>query len=238
MDDPQHDSRGSYSSYSESPAQTRHLSFRTTTRSAAGLHERLLFSAIPLAQPMPSFMWWTTYFLLYSTDHFLQEFIQTWHEELCQRGTVISVNIFVSDQHLCVPIAFDSGKETVGTDWQTFEALHMWYSLMRVKRGLSEIILPRRLVRVDKVGVSERGRLVRLDTYDPRSFVVELKALSASVTALKLSVLVGLGQAKLRTWWSGGLLVHVNHIKPKPWSQTPVPRVWSLSAPETLLLYH
>ena len=54
-------------------------------------------------QPLLSFAWWTTYFLFYSTDRFLQEFIQTWHEELSQRGTVVWLNIFVSDQQLYVP---------------------------------------------------------------------------------------------------------------------------------------
>jgi hypothetical protein len=189
-------------------------------------------------QPMLSFIWWTSYFLLQSTDQFLQEFIQTWHEELSERGTVVWVNIFVSDQHLCVPISFESGKEIVGTDRQTFEALHMWYSLMRVKRGVSEIILPRRLVRVDKVGVRKPRLVARFNTYDQCSSVAVFKAPSALGTAFKLTDLVEMGQVKLQIWWNGGQLVYVNDIRLKLWSQTPVPRAWNLSGPGTPLLYH
>lgn len=107
-----------------------------------------------LLQPLLSYLWWMTYFSMYTTDKFQQDYIQAWCDKLSRKGPVVWVYIFNNDQSLCVPILFDPKDELTGNDRQTFEHLRMWYCLMRSKRGLSEIILPRRLIRVDKVGVS------------------------------------------------------------------------------------
>ena len=87
------------------------------------------------------------------TEWFQPDYLQAWRDKLAREGPVIWVHIFMNRDSLCVPISFDPTSPDIGTDRRTFEALRMWYSFMCVKRGLSEIILPRRLMRIYKVEV-------------------------------------------------------------------------------------
>ena len=101
-----------------------------------------------------SVLWWLSYMLLYDLDMFETDYLQAWHDRHAREGPVVWVNIFIGDESMCVPLLFDRSISRIGNDRQTFENLRMWYSLLRVKRGIGEVILPKRLVRIDQVGVS------------------------------------------------------------------------------------
>ena len=66
---------------------------------------------------------------------------------------MVHVTIFVGDNAISVPIMFDKDKPARNSDAKTFQQLLMWYSWMQYKGGFGEVIIPRRLVRVDKVSV-------------------------------------------------------------------------------------
>ena len=99
------------------------------------------------------FCWWTQYFLLYSLDIFEEDYLRAWYDRLHREGAVVWVNIFLGSDVLCVPLSFDKTDDSIGTDRQTFESLRMWYSWLQVRRGFSEVLIPKRLVRVDRVSV-------------------------------------------------------------------------------------
>jgi hypothetical protein len=61
------------------------------------------------------------------------------------RGLVL---IFVENEHLDIPILSDNMIDSA-----LLEQLRMFYRYLKVKRGLVELIIPRRLVRIDCVKV-------------------------------------------------------------------------------------
>ncbi|KAK1031552.1 hypothetical protein LTS16_017970 [Friedmanniomyces endolithicus] len=86
-------------------------------------------------------------------ETFTQDYLQAWHDTLEARGKVVMINVLIGRNTLCVPILFDPNNSRIGSDQETFTMLRMWYCLMQLRRGFSELILPRRLVRVDQVEV-------------------------------------------------------------------------------------
>jgi hypothetical protein len=50
-------------------------------------------------------------------------------------------------------VLFNKNDPTKNSDAETFRQLLMWYCWMQYKGGIGEVILPRKLVRVDKVQV-------------------------------------------------------------------------------------
>jgi hypothetical protein len=87
---------------------------------------------------------------------FEADYAQAWRETLQTEGGALDLQIFVGRDALSVPVLFNkevNGNVTAGNDRQTLEQLSMWYNWMQYKRGFGERILPRRLIRINKVGV-------------------------------------------------------------------------------------
>lgn len=80
-------------------------------------------------------------------------YVEAWRKRLAQQGAVVNVNIFVGSKAMSVPLLYDPENSGIGTDRQTFEMLRMWYSWMQFRRGSGEVILPRKLKRIDRVKV-------------------------------------------------------------------------------------
>lgn len=96
---------------------------------------------------------------LYGTglEVFETDYLHAWTEELKRTANgsdeVVIINIFVGKESMSVPVLFNKGDKTKNSDAETFKQLLMWYSWIQYKGGFGELILPRRLVRVDKVRV-------------------------------------------------------------------------------------
>lgn len=87
--------------------------------------------------------WWLYYYAFATVDDFETNFLDAWQELL---STKKRVRIFVGLDSLLIPIGSDS-------DTGTLRLLQMWYKCMQLKRGLPETVLPKAIVRVDKVEV-------------------------------------------------------------------------------------
>ena len=106
---------------------------------------------------------WTIYFtfaqwgLFNSTlTTFGDDYSQAWRDHLEAKGETLDLQIFVGKDTISAPILCrldNNNMCTVGSDAETFDLLRMWYAWMRYKRGFGESIIPRRLIRVDKVEV-------------------------------------------------------------------------------------
>lgn len=79
--------------------------------------------------------------------------MQAWCDCLEGRGKVVHVNIFVGTDNLCIPTLFDQDNAETGSDRETLAMLRMWYCWTQMKRGFSEILLPRKLLRLYKLEV-------------------------------------------------------------------------------------
>lgn len=86
-------------------------------------------------------------------NEFEQDYYQAWQDALEKKGRVQQVKIFVSKDALSVPISFDENDAKTGSDRETFESLRMWYCWMQVRRDFGEVLLSRKLIRIDKVEV-------------------------------------------------------------------------------------
>jgi hypothetical protein len=101
---------------------------------------------------------WYLHLYFTSLDTFEINYRQAWKDKLDSSrtgaGEVVMLNIFVGSDSMAVPLFFDRSDATKNSDAETFRQLCMWYSWMQYKRGFGEVVLPRRLARVDKVKVS------------------------------------------------------------------------------------
>jgi hypothetical protein len=92
-----------------------------------------------------------------SLDVFETDYRQAWQDTLAREkpgsGEVVIVNIFVGKDSMAVPVLFNKNDPTKNSDAETFRQLLMWYCWMQYKGGIGEVILPRKLARVDKVRV-------------------------------------------------------------------------------------
>jgi hypothetical protein len=92
-----------------------------------------------------------------SLEVFETDYRQAWEDTLAHEkngsGEVVMVNIFVGRDSMSVPVLFNKVDSTKNSDAETFKQLLMWYCWMQYKGGFGEVLLPRRLVRVDKVQV-------------------------------------------------------------------------------------
>jgi hypothetical protein len=85
--------------------------------------------------------------------------VTTWKpkgEHLEAKGGTLDLQIFVGKDTFSAPILckLDNNNVcTAGSDAETFDQLRMWYAWMQYKRGFGESVIPRRLIRVDKVKV-------------------------------------------------------------------------------------
>ena len=94
---------------------------------------------------------------------FGDDYAQAWREKLESRGSgTLDLNIFVGKDAFSVPIRCQigyNGNFVAGGDKETFRHLGMWYGWMQAKRGMfSDNLIPRRLIRVDKVEVRYKAR--------------------------------------------------------------------------------
>jgi hypothetical protein len=92
-----------------------------------------------------------------SLEVFETDYRQAWEDTLAREksgsGEVVMVNIFVGKDSMSVPVLFNKSDATENSDAETFKQLLMWYCWMQYKGGFGEVLLPRKLVRVDKVQV-------------------------------------------------------------------------------------
>ncbi|KAK0250430.1 hypothetical protein LTS09_014434 [Friedmanniomyces endolithicus] len=109
-----------------------------------------LFIALNKSSPWLS---WAFYLVNFPLEAYTQDYIQAWHDTLETRGKVVMINVLIGRNNLCVPTLYDPSNLSIGSDQETFTMLRMWYCLMQLRRGFSELILPRRLVRIDQVEV-------------------------------------------------------------------------------------
>lgn len=93
---------------------------------------------------------------------FGDDYAQAWREELERQGGTIDLKIFMGKDAFSVPIRCQigyNGNFVAGGDKETFRHLGMWYGWMQAKRGMfSDNLIPRRLIRVDKVEVRYKAR--------------------------------------------------------------------------------
>lgn len=86
-------------------------------------------------------------------DAFEKLYIEAWTSRSRRLGLASQVYLIFEEQTIRVPILINGGAAG-GNDQQTVARLHMWYSWLETKRGLQEIVLPKRLVRIDLVRVN------------------------------------------------------------------------------------
>ena len=97
-------------------------------------------------------IWWQWYQLLADEGDFEMDYIAAWRHKLAQSNPAgpapPDLHLWVDKAHLKAPIP------TGPDDAATLRTLQMWYCLIQSRLGLSEILLPKRLTRIDRVHVS------------------------------------------------------------------------------------
>jgi hypothetical protein len=102
---------------------------------------------------------WLLYLYAVPLDDFEADFRQAWKEQLDSSSTgdgeVALINIFVGKESIPVPVLFNGKDETKNSDAETFRQLRQWYFWMQYKRGLAELVLPRHLMYIERIKVSQ-----------------------------------------------------------------------------------
>jgi hypothetical protein len=92
------------------------------------------------------------YQILADESDFEMDYIAAWRQKLEQSNNSgpasHDVHLYVENSYLKAPIP------TGPDDAATFRVLQMWYCLIQFRMGLGEILLPKRLTRIDRVQVS------------------------------------------------------------------------------------
>lgn len=124
---------------------------------------RVGFPPIPVAGMLVSInkkaptLFWLIYLLVAPSDKFETDFRQSCRDTLssARSGTqkVAMISIFVGDNSISVPVLFSRTDATESSDAETFRQLRTWYSWLQYNRGFGEVILPKKLTRIDKVKV-------------------------------------------------------------------------------------
>lgn len=65
---------------------------------------------------------------------------------------------YLHGQYISMSILFDSNYKTKGNYRQKIQALQIWNACMQVKRGFSEIIVPRQPIHLEEVKVHRQDR--------------------------------------------------------------------------------
>jgi len=96
-------------------------------------------------------IWWQFYRLLADEGDFEMDYVAAWRHKFEQSNNsglaLHDVHLYVESSYLKAPIP--NGPD----DSATFRALQMWYCLIQFRMGLGEILLPKRLTRIDIVQV-------------------------------------------------------------------------------------
>lgn len=102
-------------------------------------------------------LFWLIYLLTTPPNKFETDFRQSCEDKLSsvRSGTqnVVMISIFVGDESTSVPVLFSSANATESSDAETFRQLRTWYSWLQYNRGFGEVVLPKKLTRIDKVKV-------------------------------------------------------------------------------------
>lgn len=94
-------------------------------------------------------VWWYMCAILWDAESFENAFGNTWSSKLARHCS--SIHVFVDGKHFLALIPTKHDVLAEDDDAQTLELLRMWYCAHRLRRGLGELLLPRKLVRIDKV---------------------------------------------------------------------------------------
>jgi hypothetical protein len=105
---------------------------------------RLLLKA---DKPKRTKFWWYCYFFAASSQEFETNYMSAWNEHNTDPPNTMM--IFMGDETLKIPsLEGDSHDQT------RLQHLHMFYHLLKLRRGIAELIIPRTLIRIDWVEVS------------------------------------------------------------------------------------
>lgn len=114
-------------------------------------------------------IWWHWYQFLADEGDFEMDYVAAWRYKLEQSNNSgpapHDVHLYVENSHLKAPIP------TGPDDAATFRALQMWYCLIQFRMGLGEILLPKRLTRIDRVQVGVPDCLETVATDAPGRYV-------------------------------------------------------------------
>ena len=91
----------------------------------------------------PRALWWLIVYLTSRSEAFELTLVSHWERQVSGR----MLYVFVGGVHLKVPLVEEMD------DRETLKLLRMWYRWLLVRRGFVEVILPRKLQRIDVVQV-------------------------------------------------------------------------------------
>jgi hypothetical protein len=89
--------------------------------------------------------WWLIYFFLSNSKDFEQNYLNAWSQ---MDENPSKLKIFVDNDTLEIDIHCTDKR-----DAEVFKQLKMFYRYLKVRRGFTEIIIPKKLVRIDCVQV-------------------------------------------------------------------------------------
>jgi hypothetical protein len=89
---------------------------------------------------------WFIYMILSDYREFEENYMRAWSEQPSEEKTIA---IFLGDDQLITPMLKGSHNDRI-----LLMQMGMFYRLLKIRRGLSELILPKFLVRMDWVNVS------------------------------------------------------------------------------------
>lgn len=101
--------------------------------------------------------WWQMYSCTSDVHSFEQNYLEAWAHKLTVSRPPTQLYLFIGGEHIYAPMP----STRISDDAETLETLRMWYKLLQSRRGLAELLLPKKLTRVDKVKV----RSVFLESY-------------------------------------------------------------------------
>lgn len=133
----------------------KHMTLRVTT--AAMRKWPYVFTTI----------WWLLYQLFADVGDFELDYIGAWRHKLEQssNSSPVEVHLYVENNYLKAPIP------TRLDDAATLRALQMWYCLLQSKMGTGEILLPKRLIRIDRVRVGTSDCFEMVATNAPNRYL-------------------------------------------------------------------
>lgn len=90
--------------------------------------------------------WWFVYLILSDYREFEENYMRAWSEHASEEKPI---TIFLGDEQLITPMLPGYDNDRI-----LLMRMRMFYRLLKIRRGLPELILPKLLVRMDWVKVS------------------------------------------------------------------------------------